>query len=215
MARLPALVVQSLEALEPDVLVARGEVREALRGLPVDAGEFDARQQPHEAQTDELPLEAFMSRVALCLDDRDDVRWRRGRGCRCGPPSDNIASTCAWATHLSRCCCWVADVGAARPTLKVLHLLLVCVGMIAEVVLDVRLYSLLRSPLTPEEAADASYLAARLPSASWASVLWPNLPTNGIFADFVLQEPTGKFFVCVVEIVLACLLASLFVCKPW
>ena len=168
LSKAPALIVTCLEALEPDVLVKQEEVSKVLKQYPVNAAEYNPKLQPHDAHVAEISLADVLNRLALCLDDRDDER------------SQTLSET--------------ARQMDAKPILHLLHLLLICVGMFSEVLLDFRLCGFLRTPLTRSQALDVDYIWQHLPDFGMSRGT-AELPWNGEFADYVLSHPNGNFFV--------------------
>jgi hypothetical protein len=213
----PALVVQCLETLEPDVAATVAEVAEMLEGLPLNARhllldpthvEQQQQQGPEASETtaaaaattpaapaaaaaalattadaaalatatapaaDVLPLADFLDRLACCIDARDAKRRNRrlilpamlllppqkasssssspthAGGARNNTPDDTAddEEEEAWRARMAKC--------PVRPMLSVLHLLIMCAGMAAEIALDAQLLQLLRSPLNATQATD-------------------------------------------------------------
>eukprot|EP00750_Incisomonas_marina_P019864 INCI3640.2.p1 GENE.INCI3640.2~~INCI3640.2.p1 ORF type:complete len:1502 (+),score=228.05 INCI3640.2:1045-5550(+) len=123
--------------------------------------------QEHEATLTACKLPDLLSRLALCLDAREHGQRN--------PMT------------------WDCSQGSLKPIAKVAHLLLICIAMVAETVLDVHFVQLVWWPLNATQAADAAFLREHLPTFSSFSTELP-VPTNGIFADFVLRQPNGNFF---------------------
>ena len=163
----PLFVVQILEDLEPDVRIRHKELVEFFKDLPVEPDVFDPAMQEHEATLTACKLPDLLSRLALCLDAREHGQRN--------PMT------------------WDCSQGSLKPIAKVAHLLLICIAMVAETVLDVHFVQLVWWPLNATQAADAAFLREHLPTFSSFSTELP-VPTNGIFADFVLRQPNGNFF---------------------
>lgn len=163
----PLFVVQVLEALEPDIRIRHNEIVELFKDLPVEPDVFDPKLQEHEATITACKLPDLLHRLALCLDAREHQQRNPVK--------------------------WDCSHGSLKPLVKVAHLLLICIAMVAETVLDVHFVQLVWWPLNATQAADAAFLREYLPTHSSFSMELP-VPSNGIFADFVLRQPNGNFF---------------------
>lgn len=215
LARCPALVVKCLEAIEPDVSVRAAEVAAVLHGLRVDPLDFD---ETHNQQSvlgatgsEDIKLSFLLDRLGECLRGRYDPPHQRRKvhtGASSASTQNNPATPAGAAApsgsafpsddeNWDPSCTAQCRHFQVRHLLRILHLVLVLVGMGAEISLDWWLLGMLETPLNASAAVDHTYMRARLPrGVTWAGQPFElPLPSNGIVASAVLSGPGGDFFV--------------------
>ena len=208
LARSPALVVKCLEAIEPDVDVHAAEVAAVLHGLRVDPLEFDETRNQEGVlgaiETEEIKLSFLLDRLGECLRGRYEQHQQRKVRINSTSRQDTAMPDAArTGSELQSYENWDPSFTAQcrhfqiRHLLRIFHLVLVVVGMGAEIALDWWLLGMLEAPLNASAAMDPTYMRAHLPHG----VAWNGqpfelpLPSNGIAARAVLSGPDGSFFV--------------------